>query len=162
MRLGIKLTKINMTTPQKFSRILLVVGTFLLSGFAFSQESMSADQIKTDWTYYMTQNGVEIYLKKEDCDQGAKELLTYAQVRFVNTTNTEKSVEFNFQLHHENLCVGCGNVDEYRKSVTVPANNSIEGDKTFARPELSLLIHNPYQIGVGAIQSIKVVQLIIE
>lgn len=151
-----------MTKRRNFGKMLLLVGTFFLSGLAFSQESMSADQLKNDWTYYMTQDGVEIYLKKEACNVGAKEPLTYAQVRFVNTTDTKKSVEFNFELQHENACVGCGNVNEYRNSVTVPANNSIEGDNTFARPELSLLIHNPYQHGLGAIQSVKVVQLIID
>lgn len=151
-----------MTKRRYFGKMLLLVGTFFLSGLAFSQESMSADQLKTDWTYYMTQDGVEIYLKKEACNVGAKLPLTYAQVRFVNTTNTAKTIDYNFELHHELTCVGCGNVDEYRKSVSIPANNSIEGDNTFARPELSLLIHNPYQHGVGELQSIKVVQLIIE
>ncbi len=142
--------------------MLLLAGTFFLGSLAFSQESMGADQIKNDWTLYMTQNGVEIYLKKEACDVGAKDLFTYAQVRLVNTTNTEKSVDFNFELYHENSCVGCTNVDEYRKSVTVPANGSLEGDSSFAHPELSLLIHNPYQTGLGELESLKVIQLIIE
>lgn len=143
-------------------KAILLVSSLIIGNLSFGQQSMKASEIGSDWTLFTTQNGVEIYVKQDKCDVGAKELLTYAHVRLNNTTDVAKTVDFNFEIHHTNGCAGCGNTDEYRKSVSVPATGSIEGDCSFKNPELSLLINNPYQIGLGALEFIEVVQLIIE
>ena len=141
--------------------MLLLLGAIFLGSFAYSQESMSADKLSKNWTLLTTQNGVEVYLKKDFCDVGAKDPFTYAHVKFVNTNSSDVSAEFNFELHYELDCVGCGNINEYRKILTIPGNGSIEGSCD-SGSETSLLVDNPYQQSMGDLLSIKVSKLIIE
>jgi hypothetical protein len=96
----------------------------------------------------------------EKVDVGAPKAFTYGMLRFENTTANDITLEFFFELQYENGCVGCGNVDEYRKVVTIPAGETLEGDASFDRSELTLLINNPYQIELGTFQSLKAGQLI--
>lgn len=150
-----------MIRRRDYAKMLLLFGAIFLGSFAYSQESIGADKLSKEWSLLTTQNGVEVYLRKDFCDVGAKDLFTYAHLKFVNTTSNQVSVDFNYELIHENGCVGCGSTDEYHKSVVVGASSSLEGD-CVETPELSLLINNPYQKGLGKIESVKVVQLIIK
>jgi hypothetical protein len=98
----------------------------------------------------------------EKVDMGAPKAFTYGMLRFENTTANDITIEFFFELQYENGCVGCGNVDEYRKMVTIPAGTTLEGNASFDQAELTLLINNPYQTELGAFQSLKAGQLIIK
>lgn len=151
-----------MNQKKNFGRMMLLLCALFLGNMTFAQESMRADEIGNKWTPYTTIDGVVVSLKKEKVDVGAPDAFTYGMLRFENTTSNDITVEFFFELQYENGCVGCGNVEEYRKMVTIPAGTTIEGDASFAQPELSLLINNPYTTEYGAFQSLKAGQLIIK
>lgn len=151
-----------MMRKRHFAAFTLFLGILFLGNTAFSQESIGSEQINDNWTLLTSKDGVDIFIKKEKVDVGAEKKFDYAQVKMVNTTGTSKTIEFNFEMHHELTCVGCGSTNEYEKSITIEGGSSLEGDAAFTNPELSLLINNPYQTGVGAIQSIKLVQLSIK
>lgn len=137
----------------------LLIFTMLLSFSGISQNSVNAENLNKDWTLVTTQNDVEVYIRKEKCDVGAPDLFTYAHIRLVNLNTSEKTVEFNFQMHFDNGCVGCGDTRETKKMLAVPASTSVEGEGTFKIGELSLLINNPYQLDSGNLESIKLDEL---
>jgi hypothetical protein len=141
------------------TKATLFIFTVLLSFSGVSQNSVNAEQLTQEWTLVSTQDGVEIYLKQEKCDVGAEKHFTYAFIRIVNTTTTEKSVEFNFQMQYDNGCYGCGDTRETKKMLAVPASTSVEGENTFQIGELSLLINNPYQLDPGVLESINLDEL---
>ena len=151
-----------MNQKKNFGRMMLLLCSLFLGNMTFAQESMRADEIGNKWTSYTTIEGVNVSLKQEKVDVGAPDAFTYGMLRFENTTSNDVTVEFFFELQYENGCVGCGNVNEYRKMVTIPAGSTIEGDASFEQPELSLLINNPYTTDLGAFQSLKAGQLIIK
>jgi len=138
---------------------MLLLGALFLGNMTFAQESMRAEEVGKDWTNYATVNGVSISIKAEKVDVGAPDLFTYGMLRFENTTSNDITVEFFFELQYENGCVGCGNVEEYRKQVTLPAGATLEGDAAFAQADLTFLINNPYQKELGAFQSLKAGQI---
>jgi hypothetical protein len=153
-----KLIKITMNQTKNFGRIVLLLCALFLGNMTFAQDSMRADEIGNNWTPFNTIEGVNVSLKKEKVDVGAPDAFTYGMLRFENTTSNDITIEFLFELQYENGCVGCGNVEEYRKVVTIPADATLEGDASFALPELTLLINNPYTTDLGAFQSLKTVQ----
>mmetsp|Transcript_32007 Transcript_32007/g.37318 ORF Transcript_32007/g.37318 Transcript_32007/m.37318 type:complete len:152 (+) Transcript_32007:44-499(+) len=151
-----------MNQRKNFGRMMLLVCALFLGNMTFAQESMRADEIGNKWTSLTSIEGVNVSLKKEKVDVGAAKAFTYGMLRFENTTANDITLEFYFELQYENGCVGCGNVDEYRKVITIPAGTTLEGDATFEQPELSLLINNPYTIDLGEFQSLKAGQLTIK
>lgn len=153
-----------MIVRKNVSAVLLLIAFYFAGSLAFAQDSrtIAAADLSNDWSAYINEAGLAISVKEEKCDVGAKEPFTYAHLRFENTTSEDITVEFLFQLQHENGCVGCGNTDEYYKIITIPAGATLEGNSAFTHPELSLLINNPYQTDLGAIQSIKAAQLTIK
>jgi len=148
-----------MNQTKKFGGIMLLLFAMFLGNITFAQESLRADEIGNEWTSYTTLEGVNISLKSEKVDVGAPKDFTYGLLRFENTTANDVTVEFFFELQYENGCVGCGNVDEYRKVVTIPAGATLEGNASFKRDDLTFLINNPLQTGLGAFQSLKAGQL---
>jgi hypothetical protein len=137
---------------------------FLLSlvfmGFSASaQTSMEADKINNDWTLLTVQDGVEIFIKKEKCNVGAEKLFTYAFIKFNNTTSSSKKVEFSVEMYFDSGCIGCGDITEHMQYIEVPASSSIEGDCSFDKSELSLLVNNPYQLDAGTLESVRLIQL---
>lgn len=134
---------------------IFLVFTALISFNGFSQSEITADKLSNEWTLLTTEDGVEVYLKKEKCDVGAKDLFTYAFIRLVNTNPVEKSVEFNFQMKFDNRCYGCGDTRETQHTLAVPASTSVEGESSFKIGELALLINNPYQLESGVLESIN-------
>jgi hypothetical protein len=151
-----------MNQRKNFGRMMLLLCALFLGNMTFAQESMRADEIRNKWTSFTTIEGVNVSLKKEKVDVGAAKVFTYGMLRFENTTSNDITLEFLFELQYENGCVGCGNVEEYRKVVTIPAGTALEGDSSFEQSELSLLINNPYTTDLGAFQTLKAAQLIIK
>ncbi|MCR9171720.1 MAG: hypothetical protein NXI10_04460 [bacterium] len=151
-----------MNQRKNFGRMMLLLCALFLGNMTFAQESMRADEIGNKWASYTTLEGLNVSLKKEKVDVGAPDAFTYGMLRFENTTSNDITVEFFFELQYENGCVGCGNVEEYRKVVTIPAGSTLEGDASFEQPELTFLINNPYTTDLGAFQSLKAGQLIIK
>ena len=141
---------------------MLLLGALFLGNMTFAQESMSAEKLGNKWTSYTNLEGVNVSLKMEKVDVGAPKAFTYGMLQFENTTSNDVTIEFFFELQYENGCVACGNVEEYRKVVTIPAGATMEGDASFDQADLSILINNPYQTELGAFQSLKAGQLIIK
>lgn len=154
-----KLIKITMNQTKNFGRMMLLLCALFLGNITFAQESMSAEDLGNNWTSYANIEGVNVSLKMEKVDVGAEKAFTYGMLRFENTTANDVTIEFFFELQYENGCVGCGNVDEYRKVVTIPAGATLEGDASFDQADLTLLINNPYQTSLGSFQSLKAGQL---
>ncbi|GAB5423809.1 MAG: hypothetical protein Crog4KO_09560 [Crocinitomicaceae bacterium] len=148
-----------MNQTKNFGRMMLLVCALFLGNMTFAQESLSADELGNKWTAYTTIEGVNVSLKTEKVDVGAPKEFTYGMLRFENTTANDVTIEFFFELQYENGCVACGNVDEYRKVVTIPAGATLEGDASFDQADLTLLINNPYQTELGAFQSLKAGQI---
>lgn len=138
---------------------MLLMCALFIGNITFAQQSLSAEEIGNNWTSYATINGVDVSIKTIKRDVGASELFTYGLLRFENTTANEISVEFFFELQYENGCVGCGNANEYRKVVTIPAGATLEGDASFEHADLTILINNPYQTDLGTFKSLKAGQL---
>lgn len=99
----------------------------------------------SDWTLLHEKDGIQIYSREESCsisDQYQKPC-DYAFLKIVNTTPTEKFVYYNFGLLYTEECNGCQDDTEFSYGVSVPANDSLEGDCSFGRKELSRIIRNP-------------------
>jgi hypothetical protein len=138
-----------------FKTVFTFVVVMLTSFSSLSQGEVVADKLTNDWTLLQSQEGINIYIRKEKCNVGAPELFTYAFIRIINNNTVEKTVEFNFQIQYDNRCVGCGNTRETKQMLAVPASTSVEGETTFEIAELSLLINNPYQKDTGSLESIR-------
>lgn len=132
----------------------LLIFTALLSFNGFSQNSIEASKLTEEWTLLATKDGVEVYLKQEKCDMGAKDLFTYAYIRLINNNTVEKTIEFNFLINFDNRCVGCEDTRETKKMLAVSASTIVDGGCSSEIGELALLINNPYQIESGVFQSI--------
>ena len=156
--LYIELFNQNTMTKKIMNRLLLVFAMFA-SISAFAQGELKSADLNGTWTMIQEKDGVQVFLKQEKCDVGATKPLTYAFIKVQNTTTESKSVEFLFETHYADRCVGCGDEKEYIQTVNVKGNSSIEGNSTFERSELSLLINNPFQSEEDKLDFIKLIKL---
>lgn len=127
----------------KMNRIL-VFFCALFIGLAANAQSLSKDEINSDWTLVMSQDGIEFYAKTQECDLAPGKLpFEYAMLKVVNTTSENKYVTYNIAMHFEEGCSGCEESSETNYVVQLDANSSVEGDCNFEVRGLAGLMNNP-------------------
>ena len=119
-------------------KILTVLALF----FAFTAVSQEAPK-DTDWALLAQENGVEIFGKIDKCPMKGKMPLSYAFLRVVNSTESEKNVQFSFGLKYDQGCSGCSENGEFTSSVSVAGNSSLEGACIEPNGRLIRLVWNP-------------------
>ncbi|QTN37982.1 hypothetical protein HZ996_02110 [Cryomorphaceae bacterium] len=82
-----------------------------------------------EWTLYTTENGVEIYMKKQACDDPANGVyLEYVLIKVVNTNNQDAEVSWVPHPFHDNMPAFDSNSDDERSaSFTLSAGSALEG-----------------------------------
>lgn len=137
--------------------ILLV----LLGNSAFSQQIVSAENYGDNWTLLQEKDGVEIFVRKAECERMyMKEALIYTFIKVKNNTANDLSIDFQVAHQYEDRCAGCAEQTEHLKSITVPANSTIENDCKFENSALSALIDNPNLHNLNAPLVLKQVELV--
>lgn len=120
---------------------LFFCGMLLLTGNAFSQGKLKAEAITTDWSLFQEVKGIKFYAKKEIHTNEGPLNVEYVIVKLENTTGKEVAVTYSLAVHTNLGCNGC-NSTEYYKTLTVPANSSIEGNPSKERSPMAELLVN--------------------
>ncbi len=143
---------------KKIIKTLLVI-LCLAHGSVFGQE-LKKSELTNDWTLFSETNGVKLFVKSETCDvQGAPKPFEYVFIKLENTNSESKTVDLQFGMNFNQLCIGCSLSDiEAKRKIVVPANSILMGDATFKRGELSYLIAN-HNATVYTFQSVKLIHL---
>jgi len=128
---------------KKFKSLFLASLFLLLGMTSFSQNKIEASNLTEEWTLLHSSDGVEMYLKYEECTMGnVPEAFQYGMIKLVNSTAVEKTIVYNIEKHYTDGCVGCNMTDEDVSVVVIPANSTIIGD---CENGTSVLIKNPLQ-----------------
>lgn len=97
----------------------------LLPFFVFANEE------PTEWTLYTSDNGVEVYYKYAPCDLEMGFDYEWVLLKFVNTTITNKLVDFDKVMEIDGDCVTCNDPEgEYHMTIAINAMETIEGSCT--------------------------------
>lgn len=138
---------------------LLMLCIIFLGLSVSAQESIQADKLTNQWTTFTTQDGLDISIRIDKCDIGADKEFTFAYLSFHNTTDREINVEYQLSAVYDNKCVACELNSEYSKSISISSQSSLEGVCGSESGQLTILLDNPYQVSMGDIKSIKLIQL---
>jgi len=114
--------------------ILGIVGALcIIATAAVAPEGIDS----TDWKLYKEDTGVQIYMKKQTCDDEANGLfLEYVLIKLVNTNNEPVEVSWIAHRWLDNEPAFDGNSDEENSFVfSLQANDEVEG--VCAQPGLS-------------------------
>lgn len=137
-----------MKKMRVLAKVSLLALTFLVwSSTVFSQSKMPVKSLTTDWSLFQEVKGVKFYAKKEiHTNEGPKDV-DYIVIKLENTSNNDLTATYSLAVHFDSWCNGC-NSAEYMKTITIPANSSIEGDSSKGRSPLfnSLTNHNSTNI----------------
>tara|TARA_Y100000385_G_C13101528_1_gene644841 strand:- start:3193 stop:3678 length:486 start_codon:yes stop_codon:yes gene_type:complete len=118
---------------------LLFIG-FLLLGMTSMANSEIIQTVLTsvndlepaeEWQVYNTYDGVKVEYRLARCGDGVElreqNLLLF---KFTNTTNESKSISWTMKMFRDGECYNCHRIerDEYKHTINLAANESIEGD----------------------------------
>lgn len=124
------------------AKLTLVAITLLMfSGVAFSQSKIPVETIKTDWNLFQEVKGIKFYVKKESHTNEGPKNVDYVVIKLENTSNKDITVTYSLAIHFDMGCSGC-NSNEYVKTLTIPANSSIEGNSYDGRSPLAATFFN--------------------
>ncbi len=139
--------KVKMKLKRTLQLAVLFV-TISLGSMAFGQTS--------DWKLIHSENGVNIFALESECSIKADwKPANYAFLKIENTTNSDKTLSYNFGLQYEEECSGCDGMYEWYFTLDVPANTTLEGDCTHEKG-LTRIISNPNLPGGYTFESIKI------
>ncbi len=120
------------------------VGMMLCISSAFSQERLPVEAITPEWTFYKEVKGVKFFLKEEKATvMEGKQPLTFVLVKLENTNDKPVKLMYNLAAHYNEGCVNCGNSQEARKLVEIPAGQTVEGKYDSGNCPTSVLLYNP-------------------
>jgi hypothetical protein len=109
---------------------LLFIGLSVLSLSSQTTADYPIIERSTDWVLYQEANGVQQYYKFMEChipNEGYHR--EHVLIKLVNTTNIEKQVDWDMVIYYgEKIVNPNGDNPEQHRSVTVPANGSVEGE----------------------------------
>ncbi|WP_300665943.1 hypothetical protein [Fluviicola sp.] len=120
---------------------LAAIAFLMFSGNAFSQSKIPVETIKTDWNLFQEVKGIKFYAKKEAHTNEGAQNVDYLVIKLENTSNKDITVSYSLAIHFDMGCSGC-NSNEYVKTLTIPANSSIEGNSYDGRSPLSATFFN--------------------
>lgn len=132
---------------MKTKQILLGI-TFIFSmmigNLVVAQNNFDATNLTTKWSLIKEENGLKFYVQKLECSQFANQKdFVYSVLKIENTTNEAVNLTYNYSLIYDEMCSGCDIDGEFRYTVTIPANESIEGNCDNLGNGLDRLIDNP-------------------
>jgi len=106
---------------------------------------MKAEEITSEWQLFSKIDGVEMYLRKEDCKLSYLEKeLSFTFIKLKNTSDERKNIKFQVARNYTTgICMGCEEESESFHEISVPSKSSIENDCSFKHSKLSVLIANP-------------------
>ncbi len=119
------------TEIKKTSRLLLIMfGLIYFSGLMTNNLSAQS-QNSSEWKLYSEVNGIHIYSKQIECNDEANGLFQEAVIlKFVNTTNEDFTIEWDYELWYDNKCWTCDNESskENSKTINLKAQQVMVGD----------------------------------
>jgi uncharacterized protein YcfL len=125
-------------------KFLIFSSVLLLSGGAFGQSLVKADQLSSEWTLLGSNEQVNFEISRSECQiSTVSKPFDYAFVKITNKTNSEVQVNFQLGSWFNGECVDCETTAETVRSITLKPNSAQIGDCTFANGQLSVLIKNP-------------------
>lgn len=102
-------------------KLLLIIGMILAITFSYSQN------ITTNYTLQDEQLGVQIYVKKQQCNDQMNGIFQEIGIlKFVNTTDIIFKVSFDLNLWYNDSCYTCDN-DEYSYDIYLYKGELLEG-----------------------------------
>jgi len=112
---------------------------FFLIGF------ISFGAFSNEWKLYKEVDGINIYFKNIVCEHPeTKEKMEYTILKFSNSSNTDKTIQFQKQYSFNGVCQNCNNeIDPNDVILNLKPKSSIEGDCTFADYNLKLFYQYP-------------------
>ena len=121
-------------------RIFNLFSAFLLfSSFSFAQNQAVEFDV---WKLMSKKDGIEFYGKHQLCRlENAPNDYHYLNVKIINTNPTEKQISFYIQNSYQEGVIG--NTEENIGSVTLKANETIEGSCARKDATLTRMILNP-------------------
>lgn len=123
---------------------LFLTGFFLFTGNTYSQDRIPLESITTEWTLFKEVKGVKFYVKEEKATViEGKQPFTFVLVKLENTNNKTVKLLYNLAAHYEEGCTNCGNSQEARKLVEIPANQTVEGKYDSGNCPTSVMLYNP-------------------
>lgn len=142
---------------MKPTNIIKILSLFLLIGFnSFGQSRLNPIDLTKDWKLLTSENGVEFYIRKDVCaTSGTKLPFEFSFLKIVNTSDTPKSVSYNYATIFTEACDGCDQNSERSFSFDLPANSMLEGNCEGNRG-LSGFIKNPNFDGGWHFESVEI------
>lgn len=101
--------------------------------FILTPSSVDDLEPTSEWQTYKTFDGVQVEYRLARCGDGIElreqHLLLF---RFTNTTNQAKSISWTMKMFRDGECYNCDRIerDEYKHTLNLEANETIEGDCT--------------------------------
>jgi hypothetical protein len=101
-----------------------------------AQDKLPLETLTTEWQLDKVVDGVQIYLKKVDCNDEANGIFQeMILVRFVNTTQKNLRLSWDMLLWYDGKCTTCESTDgEYHYVVALEAGGIKEGICTAGSP----------------------------
>lgn len=117
-----------------FSKLVVLL---MLSLIAMQAKSQGMEQ--EPWVLYRANDSIDIYMQTVDCNIPSEGIYrSYVMFKFVNKTNVDLTVDWDYKVWFGNTCYGCIPNDEFHRKVIVKANSFIESTCTKRVNELSL------------------------
>jgi hypothetical protein len=142
----------------------LFILTILVSWGSYAQDANVAS-LDQNWSPFMSVEGLEVSINKVDCPiEHTEHIFTYAFLRFKNTSNKKVTVNYQVtQMYTDGSCAGCDATPESQFKVELEPGQTLEGDCSFERGELSVLVKNPLINSSGVeLKTIKLTNLTVK
>ena len=93
-----------------------------------------------NWQTYKTTPEVDVFYRAEQCHDAANGThREYILLKFVNKTDKKVQVSWQLESYQDNVCTTC-NKDEYKYSIDLAPNQTLEADCSSAARELKIFV----------------------
>lgn len=149
---------------MKTLKIVALTTVVLFSSFGLqAQTIMKANDLSNNWKLITEKDNVQFFVKKQECAiEGATLPFIYSFLKIVNTSDSPKTVNYNFAHYFEEGCDGCDIESEKSYTIEIPAKTTLEEDCSFTKRGLSGFIQNPNFAGGWKFEGIEIKYLKID
>src|SRR5690606_4531546 len=110
-----------------YQRTLLSL-LLLFSFQGYSQQAIPVSKLSSDWSLIQSEKGINFYAKLALAEvYEGKEPLQFALIKLENTTSKKATLIYNLASYFAEGCVNCGDSQEARKSIEIPAGETVVG-----------------------------------
>ncbi len=107
----------------------LVFFCLFSKGQSYQTDSISIKNIiVNDWITYFSNSDVEINYKVSQCDPSIGYDSEMILLKVENKTSSDILMDWHMILYYSQTCKTCDYFDEYHYSISLPANNEIQGN----------------------------------